>query len=142
MERFVKTVNGWIHSTNFAEASILYVWLGFEYISDYLEVFSIIVNWSYHFESLVLPWTFLIWLVFHLSISCRSFPFSYNKVMFEIFSELYSKKPDQLQPIFSVFFIINLEHIHDIYNMFTAFFKDHFFVLQVCIIGKIISDIK
>ena len=62
--------------------------------------------------------------------------------MFEIFSELYSKKPDQLQPIFSVFFIINLEHIHDIYNMFTAFFKDHFFVLQACIIGKIISDIK
>ena len=50
MERFEKMVNGWTPLIVFAKGLILDVWLGFEHVSDYLGVFSIIVNWNYHFE--------------------------------------------------------------------------------------------
>ena len=51
MECFAKIVHGWIQSTIFAISSILDVLLGSEYVSDYLGVFYIIMNWSCHFES-------------------------------------------------------------------------------------------
>ena len=40
MKCFTKIVNGWIHSTVFAESSIL----DFEYVSDYAEAFLLIIN--------------------------------------------------------------------------------------------------
>ena len=36
--------------TIFAKSSILDVLLGSEYVSNYLGVFSITMNWGYHFE--------------------------------------------------------------------------------------------
>ena len=51
MKCFAKIVNGWIQSTIFVENSILDVSLGSEYVSDYPEAFSIIINWRFHFES-------------------------------------------------------------------------------------------
>ena len=51
MKCLAKIVNSWIQSTIFAESSILDVSLGSEYISDYLEAFSIITDWHFQFES-------------------------------------------------------------------------------------------
>ena len=51
MECFAKIVNGWVQSTIFAKSFILNLLLGSEYVSDYLGVFSIIMNWGCHFES-------------------------------------------------------------------------------------------
>ena len=53
MKCFAKILIGWIQSLLFAESSILDVLLGSEYISDYPEVFSIIINWGFHFESFI-----------------------------------------------------------------------------------------
>ena len=44
MKCFEKIVNGIIQSTIFAKSSILDVSLGSEYVSDYPDVFSIIIN--------------------------------------------------------------------------------------------------
>ena len=44
MECFAKIVNGRKHSTKYAKGSILVILLGSEYVSDYIEVFSIIMN--------------------------------------------------------------------------------------------------
>ena len=63
---FAKTVKGWIQSTIFEESSILDVLLGSEYVSDYPEAFSIIIN--IESSTLDLPWIFLIWLIVYLSI--------------------------------------------------------------------------
>ena len=51
MKCFAKIVSGWIQSTIFGESSIIYVLLGSEYVFDYPEAFSIIINWRFHFES-------------------------------------------------------------------------------------------
>ena len=53
---------------------------GSEYVSDYPEALSIIVNWRF---TLNVSWMFLIWFVFYLTIYSRSFPVRFNKVMFE-----------------------------------------------------------
>ena len=37
--------------STFASSSIIDVSLGSEFVSDYLEAFSIIINWRFHFES-------------------------------------------------------------------------------------------
>ena len=50
---FCKKVNGWIQSTIFTESCILHLSLGSEYVSHYLEAFSIIINWCFHFESFI-----------------------------------------------------------------------------------------
>ena len=40
-----------IQSTIFEESIFIDVSLGSEYVSDYPEAFSIIINWRFHFES-------------------------------------------------------------------------------------------
>ena len=51
MKCHAKIVNGsWIQATIFTKSSILDVSLGSEYASDYLEAFSIIMYWGFHFE--------------------------------------------------------------------------------------------
>ena len=49
-EHFAKMVNEWIPLTVFAKSFISDVWLDFEHFSIYPGLFSIIVNWNYHFE--------------------------------------------------------------------------------------------
>ena len=44
IEYIAKIVNDLIESTIFAERSILDVFLGSEYVSDYLRVFSIVID--------------------------------------------------------------------------------------------------
>ena len=51
MKCFAKIVNGWIQSTIFAESSILDISLSSEHVSDYLEAFSILINWRFDIES-------------------------------------------------------------------------------------------
>ena len=48
---FAKIANGWKELTIFGKISILNVSLRSEYICDYPEAFSVIVNWFFHFES-------------------------------------------------------------------------------------------
>ena len=59
MKCFAKIVNGWIQSTIFVESSILDVSLDSEYVSDYLEAFSIIINWGFHFEYFMIFFNFI-----------------------------------------------------------------------------------
>ena len=51
IERFAKIDKGWIALTAFTKRSVLDVWLGSEYVSDYSGVFFIIIIWGCHFES-------------------------------------------------------------------------------------------
>ena len=51
MKCFAKIVIGSIQSTIFEESSTLNVSLGSEYVFDYPEAFSIIINWRFRFES-------------------------------------------------------------------------------------------
>ena len=109
MKYSAKIVNGWIQSTIFAEKSILDVSLGSEYVSDYPEALSIIINWQFNFE---FSWMFLIWLVFYLSISSRRFPW----VTIKLCLKPVRTSPWRTRKAFTylLFFLFNnLEHAHN-----------------------------
>ena len=80
MKCFVKIVNGSIQSNMFADSSILDVSLASEYVCDYREAFSSIIDGGFHFESFVNFSNLISILPKYLS---RNFPVRCNKIMFE-----------------------------------------------------------
>ena len=79
MKCFPKIVNSWIQSTIFAKSSILDISLGSEYVSDYPEALSIVINWGFYFESFR-NFSNLFSILLVLSISNRKFHIRCNKV--------------------------------------------------------------
>ena len=87
---FVKIINGWILVTVFTKGSVLDVWLGSEYVSNYAGFFSIIFNWGYHFEfskkfsNLISISIYRVYkYIVYISISSKNFFFFCNSFLFE-----------------------------------------------------------
>ena len=84
---FVEIVNDWMQSTIFAKSSILDVLLAFAYVSDYLEEFSININWGFHLETFR-NFSNLFSILLVLSIWRRHFPVRCNKVQKQSFTDI------------------------------------------------------
>ena len=108
MKCFAKIVNDWIQSKLFADSSILDVSLGFRYVSDYPEDFSIIINWCFHFESFI-NFSNLI------SISLKYLEEKFSRYVQQSYvwnlSKLHHEEQEMLLQSEYSFFIDNLEDV-------------------------------
>ena len=106
-----KIVSAWIQWTVFAKSSILDVWQGSKYVSDYLGAFCIIINWGYQLESFK-NLSNLISILFKyiehkLSFTC-------NKVIFKTCQNFTIY-------IYIYIYIYNIFNIYNIYNIYIIY---------------------
>ena len=108
MKCFAKIINDWIQSKMFAEGSILDVSLGFRYVFDYPEAFSIIINWCFHFESSINFSNLISILLKYLEQKLSRYvqqSYVWN------LSKLHHEEQEMLLRSEYDFFIDNLEHV-------------------------------